>query len=61
MHALVEPGVQKAVGIEVDEIKCFKSESVIHEACQKMQTLDLPVHCVPLVLHRDVEKVWPCL
>jgi hypothetical protein len=57
MHALVEPGVKQAIGIEVDAIKCMKSESVIHEACQKMLALGLPVECVPLVLHRNIEAV----
>ena len=57
IHALVEPGLTRAIGIEVDAIKCMKSESVIHEACQKMRSLDLPVPSTPLVLHRDIEAV----
>ena len=57
MHALVEPGIKQAVGIEVDEIKCMKSESVIHEACKKLQSLGLTVAQIPLVIHRDIERV----
>jgi hypothetical protein len=57
MHSLVQPGVQRAIGIEVDEVKCMKSESVIHEGCKKMQALGLDIPCVPLVLHRNIEKV----
>ena len=57
MHALVEPGVRRAIGIEVDAIKCMKSESVIRDACQKMLRLGHDVHCEPLVLHRNIEQV----
>lgn len=57
VHALAEPGVKSAIGVEVDEIKCMKSESVIHDACHKLRDLQVPVHCVPLVLHRNIETV----
>lgn len=57
VHALANPGVKSALGIEVDEIKCMKSESVIHDACQKLRNLNVAVHCVPLVLHRNIETV----
>jgi hypothetical protein len=57
MHALVDPGIQSAIGIEVDEIKCLKSESVIREACKKMRSHGLSVAHIPRVLHRDIEQV----
>jgi len=57
MHALVEPGVARAIGIEVDSIKCLKSESVIREARKRLLAAGNPVPCTPLVLHRDIEKV----
>jgi hypothetical protein len=57
MHALVDPGVQSAIGIEVDDIKCLKSESVIREACKKMCSHGLSVPQAPRVLHRDIEQV----
>ena len=57
MHALVDPGVTHAIGIEVDDIKCLKSESVIREACLKMLALGHTVPITPLVLHRNIEQV----
>jgi hypothetical protein len=56
--------VRQAIGIEVDEIKCMKSESVIREAYKVAAPLmDTAGTHVPLVLHRDIEQAWlfPCL
>jgi hypothetical protein len=54
----VQPGIQRAVGLEVDEIKCLKSESVIRGAFTVARDLANCENCVePVVLHKDIEKV----
>eukprot|EP00892_Ulva_mutabilis_P001529 jgi/Ulvmu1/11377/UM075_0039.1 len=58
VHALVQPGLKTAVGIELDEIKCLKSESVIRESLTVARELADEEDCVePRVIHRDIEKV----
>lgn len=58
VHALVQPGLKNAVGLEVDEIKCMKSESVIRHALGVAKELSGCDSCTePRVLHKDVEKV----
>lgn len=58
MHALVQPGLKSAVGLEVDEIKCMKSESVIRHALGVAKEMSGCDSCTePRVLHKDVEKV----
>jgi hypothetical protein len=60
VHALVQPGVKQAVGLEVDEIKCMKSESVIRHALGIAREFSSSDSCTePRVLHKDVEKVTP--
>jgi hypothetical protein len=58
VHALVQPGLKNAVGLEVDEIKCMKSESVIRHSLGVARELSGSDSCSePRVLHKDVEKV----
>lgn len=57
VHALVQPGLKMAVGLELDEIKCLKSESVIRESFAVARQLADEEGCVePRVIHRDIEK-----
>lgn len=53
----MQPGVKSAVGLELDEIKCLKSESVIRESFAVAKQLAEEDECLePRVIHRDVEK-----
>lgn len=56
MHAVVQPGVKTAVGLELDEIKCLKSESVIRESFTVARQLAGDECIEPRVIHRDIEK-----
>jgi hypothetical protein len=68
MHAMVNPGIARGFGIEVDDIKCQKAHAFIKQASAELQrrglaTRDAPppeVSCLPIeqVRGRRASLCW---